>query len=51
MAKEDPALVDDILFGAFICCHLEALDGATLVSGWREGRSALRDADALVGAA
>jgi pyrroloquinoline quinone (PQQ) biosynthesis protein C len=51
MAAEEPALVDDILFGAFICCHLEAREGARLVGAWREGRSALRDADDLVGAA
>jgi hypothetical protein len=51
MAEEEPELADDILFGAFVCCHLEALDGARLVGAWREGRSALRDADDLVGAA
>ncbi len=51
MAADDPGLADDILFGAFICCHLEALEGARLVGAWREGRSALRDADDLVGAA
>jgi hypothetical protein len=51
MAEEEPELVDDILFGAFICSHLEALEGECLVGAWREGRSALRDADRLVGAA
>jgi pyrroloquinoline quinone (PQQ) biosynthesis protein C len=51
MAEEEPALVDDILFGAFVCCHLEALEGERLVGAWREGRSALRDAGDLVGAA
>ncbi len=51
MGEEEPQLVDDILFGAFVCCHLEARDGDRLVGAWREGRSALRDADDLVGAA
>ena len=51
LGDEEPELVGDILFGAFICCHLEALDGARLVEAWQEGRSALRDADDLVGAA
>ncbi|HET6562448.1 MAG TPA: iron-containing redox enzyme family protein [Marmoricola sp.] len=51
LGDDEPELVADILFGAFVCCHLEALDGAGLVTAWREGRSALRDAADLVGAA
>ena len=27
MAQEDPALVPDVLFGVWMCLHLEHLDG------------------------
>jgi hypothetical protein len=54
LVEDDPRLVVDILFGAWICCYLEFLDGSWLVDAWRNGRSALRPGEAatdLVGAA
>jgi hypothetical protein len=50
MARHEPQLTDDILFGAWVCLYLDALDGARLVEAWTSGRSALRLAD-LQGAA
>jgi hypothetical protein len=42
MAEEDPALTDSILFGTWVCCYLDYLDGQELVGRWRAGESALR---------
>ena len=50
MAEEEPGLTDDILFGAWVCLHLEELEGRRLLEAWSTGRSALREVG-LVGAA
>ena len=50
MAADEPGLTEDILFGAWICLYLDALDGARLVEAWSAGHSALRRPD-LQGAA
>lgn len=42
MTDEDPSLTDDVLFGVWMCLHLEHLDGQHLVDAWGSGRSALR---------
>ena len=42
MAEEDPALAESILFGSWVCCYLDYLDGAELVGRWSAGESALR---------
>ena len=42
MAEEEPALADSILFGSWVCCYLDYLDGLELVGRWSEGESALR---------
>ena len=41
MAEEEPALADSILFGSWVCCYLEYLDGLELVGRWSAGESAL----------
>jgi Iron-containing redox enzyme len=46
MAEEDPALTEDILFGSWVCCYLDFLDGLELVGRWSAGQSALRGAAA-----
>jgi pyrroloquinoline quinone (PQQ) biosynthesis protein C len=50
IAEDDPRLVEDILFGAWICLYLEFLDGSHLLEAWSSGGSALRQ-DVLEGAA
>ena len=50
MAQEQPELTGDILFGAWVCLHLEELDGRHLLDAWSAGRSALRQVE-LEGAA
>jgi hypothetical protein len=50
LVEEDPALAQDVLFGAWVCCYLEYLDGAHLIDRWGHGESALRSAQ-LEGAA
>ena len=42
MAEEDPGLTDSILFGSWVCCYLDYLDGLELVGSWSAGESALR---------
>jgi hypothetical protein len=42
MADADPALTDSILFGSWVCCYLDHLDGLELVGRWRAGESVLR---------
>ncbi len=42
MAEEDPALADSILFGSWVCCYLDYLDGTVLVGRWSAGESVLR---------
>ncbi len=42
MAEEDATLTDDILFGSWVCCYLDYLDGRELVARWSEGGSVLR---------
>jgi hypothetical protein len=42
MAEEDPSLTESILFGAWVCCYLDYLDGLELVGSWSAGDSALR---------
>ncbi len=42
MAEEDPTLVESILFGSWVCCYLDYLDGCELVGRWTAGDSALR---------
>jgi pyrroloquinoline quinone (PQQ) biosynthesis protein C len=50
IVEDEPHLVDDVLFGAWTCLYLEALDGNHLLEAWSGGGSALRH-DQLVGAA
>ena len=50
MVEEDRRLADGVLFGAWICCYLEYLDGQHLIGRWSRGESALRPAQ-LEGAA
>ena len=42
MAEQDPALAESILFGSWVCCYLDYLEGRELVGRWAEGESALR---------
>ena len=42
MAEEDPSLTESILFGSWVCCYLDYLDGVELVGRWTAGESALR---------
>jgi pyrroloquinoline quinone (PQQ) biosynthesis protein C len=42
LAAEDPSLTDSILFGSWVCCYLDYLDGVELVGRWNAGASALR---------
>jgi len=42
MAEEDPSLTESILFGSWVCCYLDHLDGVELVRRWSTGDSALR---------
>jgi hypothetical protein len=44
MAEEDPGLTESILFGAWVCCYLDYLDGRELVGRWNAGESVLRRA-------
>jgi pyrroloquinoline quinone (PQQ) biosynthesis protein C len=46
MAEEDPTLTESILFGSWVCCYLDYLDGAELVERWRAGGSVLRPTNA-----
>ena len=43
LARSEPELADDILFGARCLLSLEAQWGSHLLSRWRDGRSSLRD--------
>ncbi|MDQ3155500.1 MAG: iron-containing redox enzyme family protein [Actinomycetota bacterium] len=40
LAAEEPALRDDILFGAFTCLHVEALHTTELLESWASERKA-----------
>jgi len=42
MAEADERLTEDILFGSWVCCYLDYLDGVELVGRWTAGESALR---------
>ncbi len=42
MAEQDPTLVESILFGSWVCCYLDYLDGLELVGRWSAGDTALR---------
>jgi hypothetical protein len=42
MAEADAGLTGDILFGSWVCCYLDYLDGLELVGRWSAGQSALR---------
>jgi hypothetical protein len=42
MAEEDPGLTESILFGSWVCCYLDYLDGLELVERWSAGGSVLR---------
>jgi hypothetical protein len=38
----EPALLDDVLFGAAACLHVDGRVGAHILAAWGEGRSSLR---------
>jgi hypothetical protein len=44
MAEAEPSLTGSILFGSWVCCALDHLDGLELVGRWRAGESVLRGA-------
>lgn len=44
LAEQEPALHDDVLFGAAACLHVDGLVGAHLVEAWQRGESSLRAA-------
>jgi hypothetical protein len=48
LARQDPTLVSDIIFGAQTLLHLEARWAERLLSKWRDGTSSLLDPAALV---
>ena len=48
LVAEEPALADDVLFGAACSLALDVLAARHLLGAWEAGRSALRGEDALV---
>jgi hypothetical protein len=42
LVAAEPALLDDVLFGAAACLHVDGLVGAAVLRAWTEGRSSLR---------
>ena len=42
LAEEEPALVDDVLWGAAVCLALEGWSGARTIARWEAGESSLR---------
>jgi hypothetical protein len=48
LAEQEPALVDDILFGAAACLAVEGWAASAAIERWSQGASALRPAPSLV---
>ena len=42
LARDEPELLEDVLFGAALCLWLDARGAATMLDAWRVGASALR---------
>jgi hypothetical protein len=41
MVEADPRLREDVMFGAAVCVHLDAVTAERMIDAWRGGRSAL----------
>jgi Iron-containing redox enzyme len=46
LVADEPALIEDVLFGAATCLALDGLAGHRLLSAWRVGASSLRPGEA-----
>ncbi|GAA2274941.1 iron-containing redox enzyme family protein [Glycomyces scopariae] len=44
LAEDEPALLDDILFGALACLRMDTWVGDRLLDAWQDGRTTLRRA-------
>jgi hypothetical protein len=47
LAEEHPELLADIVFGARACLYVDGLVGAHMLDCWRDGRSSLRELQAV----
>ncbi|WNB86894.1 iron-containing redox enzyme family protein [Cellulomonas sp. ATA003] len=50
LAQDDPAVRDDVLWGAATYLAVDGLAGAQMLAAWQEGRSSLRRSSALAAA-
>ncbi|MCD0446363.1 iron-containing redox enzyme family protein [Glycomyces sp. A-F 0318] len=44
LAEDEPALLEDVLFGALACLRMDGWVGDHLLSAWQDGRTSLRSA-------